>query len=168
MTNENEVSNSILQIRVKRPLKEQNNNGIPDEEAADSVWADYKKSNKSIIVTSFAGQHKSSLVCMSCNKESVIFEPFFNLSLPIPSSKTQCSIMVRLTYFHLAVVHVVIRKYVVVTAVSRRNASNFTLNRNKSAVGLARSAKITREPLKKSTFGSCRRFWWSTSKGISR
>lgn len=83
---------------MKRPLKEQNNNGIPDEKAAELVWEDYLKSNRSIIVHLFAGQHKSSLLCTSCQKESVMFEPFFNLSLPIPPSKTHCNIRVRFLF----------------------------------------------------------------------
>ncbi|XP_057371532.1 ubiquitin carboxyl-terminal hydrolase 8-like [Daphnia carinata] len=83
----------LNEIRVKRPLKEQNNYGIPDEKAANMAWEDYSASNKSIIVTLFAGQQRSSLRCTTCLKESVTFEPFFNLSLPIPPSNTQCSIM---------------------------------------------------------------------------
>lgn len=83
----------LNEIRVKRPLKEQNNYYIPDEKAANMAWEDYSASNKSIIVTLFAGQQRSSLRCTTCSKESVTFEPFFNLSLPIPPSNTQCSIM---------------------------------------------------------------------------
>ncbi|EFX64527.1 hypothetical protein DAPPUDRAFT_66136, partial [Daphnia pulex] len=83
----------LNEIRVKRPLKEQNNYGIPDEKAAAMAWEDYTDSNKSVIVKLFAGQQRSCLRCAVCRKESVTFEPFFNLSLPIPPSNSQCSIM---------------------------------------------------------------------------
>lgn len=63
------------------------------------AWEDYTSSNKSIIVKLFGGQQRSSLQCFACNKESVTFEPFFNLSLPIPPSKNNCNIMVTLFSF---------------------------------------------------------------------
>jgi len=79
---------------VKAPLKEQNNYNIPDETAANMAWKDYNNSNKSVIVKLFGGQQRSSLQCSACGKESVTFEPFFNLSLPIPQSSNNCNIMV--------------------------------------------------------------------------
>jgi len=78
---------------VKAPLKEQNNYNIPDEKAASMAWKDYTNSNSSILVKIFGGQQRSSLQCFSCGKESVTFEPFFNLSLPIPQSNSNCNIM---------------------------------------------------------------------------
>lgn len=82
------------QVRVKKPLKEQNNKGIPLEEAAQMAWQDYTNSNKSIIVKLFGGQLRSTVQCLTCSEESVTFEPFFNLSLPIPQLRNNCSIMV--------------------------------------------------------------------------
>lgn len=83
----------LNEIRVKAPLKEQNNYNIPDETAANMAWKDYNNSNKSVIVKLFGGQQRSSLQCSACGKESVTFEPFFNLSLPIPQSSNNCNIM---------------------------------------------------------------------------
>ena len=88
------VLKMLFQQRIKEPLKEQNNYGIPDEKAAKMAWDDYVKSNQSIIVSVFGGQQRSSLKCMECGQESVTFEPFFNLSLPIPESAVECDLMV--------------------------------------------------------------------------
>jgi len=82
----------LNEISVKAPLKEQNNYDISDDRAARMAWDDYTNSNKSIVVKIFGGQQRSSLQCLSCRKESVTFEPFFNLSLPLPQSKNNCNI----------------------------------------------------------------------------
>lgn len=135
---------------MKRPLKEQNNYDIPDEKAANMAWEDYSNSNKSIIVTLFAGQQRSSLKCDACGKESVTFEPFFNLSLPIPS-KTQCNIMVSLFSVGLfRKTYLCARFYAYC-----RNASNCTRNQNSSPGRRAHSARIKKESKKPSTSGSC-------------
>jgi len=42
------------------------------------------------------GQYKSTVMCLKCEKKSVIFEPFVCLPLEIPSP-TRCSLAVRPT-----------------------------------------------------------------------
>ncbi|CAL8109144.1 unnamed protein product [Orchesella dallaii] len=76
----------------KTPLKEQKNDGLSDEVAASRTWEDYKKSNNSKISELFCGQQKSCVTCSSCSTQSVTFEPFFILSVPIPSSGKKCDI----------------------------------------------------------------------------
>ena len=51
---------------------------------AEEAWEDYQKRNNSIVVDLFHGQLKSTLLCPQCEKESIIFDPFCYLSLPIP------------------------------------------------------------------------------------
>ena len=71
-------------------------------EVAAESWRLHKKRNDSMIVDLFQGQFKSTLVCQECNKvvthrfswlkiysprslqESVTFDPFMSLSVPIP------------------------------------------------------------------------------------
>lgn len=143
------------------PLKEQNNHNIPDEKAADMAWTDYTSSNKSIIVQLFAGQQRSSLRCAACGAESVTFEPFFNLSLPIPQSRSQCNIMVGqsslLLTFKLVLLNTVSLLY--------RTALSCTPNLNRLAVGLVHSVSIRKGPAKPLTFGNCRPSLLSTSRG---
>lgn len=56
----------------------------PDQIVANESWENYKKRNDSIIVDTFHGLLKSTLVCPDCNLVSVTFDPFCYLSLPLP------------------------------------------------------------------------------------
>eukprot|EP00899_Mesostigma_viride_P022823 jgi/Mesvir1/3725/Mv15003-RA.2 len=58
--------------------------GRPDIVVAEEGWANHKARNDSVIVDTFLGQFKSTLVCPSCGKTSVTFDPFMYLSLPLP------------------------------------------------------------------------------------
>ncbi|KAJ5102541.1 hypothetical protein N7532_003070 [Penicillium argentinense] len=57
------------------------------EEFAAKTWHEYKVRNDSVIVDLFAGMYKSSLTCRNCDKTVINFEPFLNLTLPIPSKQ---------------------------------------------------------------------------------
>lgn len=56
----------------------------PDLIVANESWENYKKRNDSIIVDTFHGLLKSTLVCPDCKLVSVTFDPFCYLSLPLP------------------------------------------------------------------------------------
>jgi ubiquitin carboxyl-terminal hydrolase 4/11/15 len=58
--------------------------GQPDPQAAAEAWGRHKLRNNSIIVDLFHGQLKSTLVCPTCDKVSVTFDPLMYLSLPLP------------------------------------------------------------------------------------
>ena len=51
---------------------------------ADKCWEIYKKRNDSVITDLFAGMYKSTVVCPVCDKVSIIFDPFTNLTLQLP------------------------------------------------------------------------------------
>lgn len=53
------------------------------QEVATEAWSNYRKRNDSIIVDTFHGLLKSTLVCPECSKISVTFDPFCYLSLPL-------------------------------------------------------------------------------------
>ncbi|KAJ5908782.1 hypothetical protein N7495_001464 [Penicillium taxi] len=57
------------------------------EEFAAKSWTDYKARNDSVIIDLFAGMYKSTLTCPECDKVSIMFDPFSNLTLPIPVEK---------------------------------------------------------------------------------
>ena len=57
------------------------------QEVAKEAWVNYRKRNDSIIVDTFHGLLKSTLVCPECQKISVTFDPFCYLSLPLPIKK---------------------------------------------------------------------------------
>ena len=56
------------------------------ENRAARSWQRNLKTNSSIIVDLFQGQLRSTTKCKSCKGESVKFETFMHLSLPIPRS----------------------------------------------------------------------------------
>ncbi|KAJ9137299.1 Ubiquitin specific peptidase 11 [Pleurostoma richardsiae] len=53
-------------------------------EMAEKVWDITKKRNDSVIADLFTGMYKSTLVCPECGKVSITFDPFNNLTLPLP------------------------------------------------------------------------------------
>ncbi|XP_015120377.1 uncharacterized protein LOC107043396 isoform X1 [Diachasma alloeum] len=55
-----------------------------DEVEADKHWAKHLKSNRSVIIDTFQGQFKSTVVCAVCQHVSVTYEPFMYLSVPLP------------------------------------------------------------------------------------
>lgn len=56
-------------------------------ELAEICWDQHKKRNDSIIVDLFTGMYQSTLVCPTCSKKSVTFDPFNDLTLPLPVNK---------------------------------------------------------------------------------
>ena len=69
-------------------LEEQKDNEN-DFDASNRFWDLYKKRENSIIVDLFHGQFKSKIICSSCNKSSITYEPFIFLGLPIPQHQNQ-------------------------------------------------------------------------------
>ncbi|XP_052272033.1 uncharacterized protein LOC127872721 isoform X1 [Dreissena polymorpha] len=55
-----------------------------DVVAAEEAWQKYLNRNDSVIVDTFQGQFKSTVVCGECSQVSVTFEPFMYLSVPVP------------------------------------------------------------------------------------
>jgi len=53
-------------------------------ELAERHWDIYKKRNDSAVADLFAGLYKSTLVCPDCQKVSITFDPFMDLTLPLP------------------------------------------------------------------------------------
>ncbi|KAI1338019.1 hypothetical protein F5Y15DRAFT_407897 [Xylariaceae sp. FL0016] len=51
---------------------------------ADQVWDITRKRDDSVIADLFTGLYKSTLVCPTCGKISITFDPFNNLTLQLP------------------------------------------------------------------------------------
>lgn len=54
---------------------------------AEECWRLHKLRNDSVILDLFVGLYKSTLVCPECNLTSVTFDPFMDLTLPLPSNE---------------------------------------------------------------------------------
>jgi ubiquitin C-terminal hydrolase len=75
----------------KSPLKEISNDNLSP---ADQAWEKFRRCNESLIRSLLYGQQKSTVRCCKCGEESVTFEAFSDLSLPLPSSSNKCSLAV--------------------------------------------------------------------------
>lgn len=71
-------------------------NGRPDSEVADEAWKHHLERDHSIITDLFYGQLKSKVTCQTCGHDSVRFDAFNLLSLPLPmeESCTLCEVLV--------------------------------------------------------------------------
>ncbi|XP_028166705.1 ubiquitin carboxyl-terminal hydrolase 32-like, partial [Ostrinia furnacalis] len=58
--------------------------GRPDQVVAAESWAAYTARNQSILTELFCGQLKSRVRCVTCSRDSVRFDSFNMLSLPLP------------------------------------------------------------------------------------
>eukprot|EP00095_Tigriopus_kingsejongensis_P003504 maker-scaffold373_size192110-snap-gene-0.35 protein:Tk03504 transcript:maker-scaffold373_size192110-snap-gene-0.35-mRNA-1 annotation:"ubiquitin carboxyl-terminal hydrolase 17-like isoform x2" len=78
--------------------QDENNNPIktyarddPEEPGLSAIetgrrwWSQYLKRDDSLVSDLFMGQFRSTLKCTVCSHESVTFEPFWLISVPIPS-----------------------------------------------------------------------------------
>uniref|UniRef100_A0A5F8GP43 Ubiquitin carboxyl-terminal hydrolase n=1 Tax=Monodelphis domestica TaxID=13616 RepID=A0A5F8GP43_MONDO len=77
----------LNRVKKKEYVELRDAAGRPDQEVADEAWRNHKRRNDSVIVDTFHGLFKSTLVCPECGKVSVTFDPFCYLSVPLPVSK---------------------------------------------------------------------------------
>ncbi len=75
----------LNQVKNKPPTKAVESKGRPDEIVAAEAWAVHQLRNQSVIVDRFQGQLKSTLVCPTCARVSITFDPFMFLSVPLPT-----------------------------------------------------------------------------------
>ena len=65
------------------PIEEQKSNES-DKEASERYWNCHIRRENSIIIDLFHGQFKNIIKCSNCRYEEKNYEPFINISLPIP------------------------------------------------------------------------------------
>lgn len=83
----------VNRVTVKpKPITEDIDDDLDDNQKAMESWKRYLRYDDSKIVDMFVGQLKSSLQCSVCGHCSVTFDPFWDLSLPIPSKSGQVRI----------------------------------------------------------------------------
>lgn len=57
------------------------------EGLAATCWNQHKQRNDLVITDLFTGMYKSTLVCPECSKTSITFDPFNDVTLPLPVNK---------------------------------------------------------------------------------
>jgi hypothetical protein len=76
-------------VKKKPYVEAKDADGRPDQVVADESWDMFKARNKSKIVDLFYGQYKSKLVCPKCQRDSITFDPFVYLSVPLPRAECE-------------------------------------------------------------------------------
>ncbi|XP_018083271.1 ubiquitin carboxyl-terminal hydrolase 2 isoform X2 [Xenopus laevis] len=77
------LHNEVNRVTVKPRPSSQDLDHMPDSEKGKQMWKRYLEREDSRIVELFVGQLKSSLTCTECGYCSTVFDPFWDLSLPI-------------------------------------------------------------------------------------
>ncbi|CAH0549356.1 unnamed protein product [Brassicogethes aeneus] len=78
--------------RVKekpKPILTDIDETLSDNQKSAEAWGRYLRMENSLILDLFVGQLKSTLKCTHCGHCSVTFDPFWDLSLPIPTRTGQ-------------------------------------------------------------------------------
>ncbi|XP_071783636.1 ubiquitin carboxyl-terminal hydrolase 19 isoform X2 [Centroberyx gerrardi] len=77
----------LNRIQNKPYTETVDSDGRLDEVVAEEAWQRHKMRNDSFIVDLFQGQFKSKLVCPTCSKVSITFDPFLYLPVPLPQKQ---------------------------------------------------------------------------------
>ncbi|XP_056897311.1 ubiquitin carboxyl-terminal hydrolase 11 isoform X2 [Takifugu flavidus] len=77
----------LNRVKNKEYIELRDADGRADQEVAKEAWRNHRRRNDSVIVDTFHGLFKSTLICPECQKISVTFDPFCYLSVPLPVSK---------------------------------------------------------------------------------
>ncbi|EFB23400.1 hypothetical protein PANDA_001954, partial [Ailuropoda melanoleuca] len=77
------LHNEVNRVTVRPKSNPENLDHLPDDEKGRQMWRKYLEREDSRIGDLFVGQLKSSLTCTDCGYCSTVFDPFWDLSLPI-------------------------------------------------------------------------------------
>uniref|UniRef100_A0A8C7J686 Ubiquitin carboxyl-terminal hydrolase n=1 Tax=Oncorhynchus kisutch TaxID=8019 RepID=A0A8C7J686_ONCKI len=77
------LHNEVNRVTVRPRGSSEDFDHLPDREKGDRMWSKYLEREDSKVVDLFVGQLKSSLTCSTCGYCSTVFDPFWDLSLPI-------------------------------------------------------------------------------------
>ncbi|XP_041030305.1 ubiquitin carboxyl-terminal hydrolase 2-like isoform X2 [Carcharodon carcharias] len=77
------LHNEVNRVSVRSKATADDLDHLLDDEKGRRMWKKYLEREDSRIVDHFVGQLKSSLTCSECGYCSTVFDPFWDLSLPI-------------------------------------------------------------------------------------
>ncbi|MGH0149930.1 UNVERIFIED_CONTAM: hypothetical protein FKN15_016267 [Acipenser sinensis] len=77
------LHNEVNRVTVRPRAIMEDFDHLPDDEKGKRMWKKYLEREDSRVVDLFVGQLKSSLTCSECGYCSTVFDPFWDLSLPI-------------------------------------------------------------------------------------
>uniref|UniRef100_UPI00398E4011 ubiquitin carboxyl-terminal hydrolase 2-like isoform X1 n=2 Tax=Pristiophorus japonicus TaxID=55135 RepID=UPI00398E4011 len=77
------LHNEVNRVSIRNKVVAEDLDHLLDDEKGRRMWRKYLEREDSRIVDHFVGQLKSSLTCSECGYCSTVFDPFWDLSLPI-------------------------------------------------------------------------------------
>ncbi|XP_035513216.1 ubiquitin carboxyl-terminal hydrolase 19 isoform X2 [Morone saxatilis] len=134
----------LNRIQNKPYTETVDSDGRLDEVVAEEAWQRHKMRNDSFIVDLFQGQFKSKLVCPTCSKVSITFDPFLYLPVPLPQKQKVLSV-----FFFAKEPHKKPIKFLV--SVSKENSSTAEVLES-----ISRSVRIKPENLRLAEVGKNR------------
>ncbi|XP_008316498.1 ubiquitin carboxyl-terminal hydrolase 19 isoform X4 [Cynoglossus semilaevis] len=134
----------LNRIQNKPYTETVDSDGRLDEVVAEEAWQRHKMRNDSFIVDLFQGQFKSKLVCPTCSKVSITFDPFLYLPVPLPQKQKVLSV-----YYFAKEPHKKPIKFLV--SVSKENSSTAEVLES-----ISRSARVKPENLRLAEVGKNR------------
>lgn len=87
------LHNEVNRVMVKPKAPVEDFDHLSDDEKSKRMWNKYLESEDSKVVDLFVGQLKSTLTCSECGYCSTVFDPFWDLSLPIVKTSGEVSLM---------------------------------------------------------------------------
>jgi ubiquitin carboxyl-terminal hydrolase 8 len=83
----------LNRVKTKPYVEELEGFGMEDQKAAIESWRKHLLRHDSIVVDHFQGMHRSHLTCPQCSRESIKFDVYSSISLPLPTQKNMGTIM---------------------------------------------------------------------------
>ncbi|KAM6907506.1 ubiquitin carboxyl-terminal hydrolase 2 isoform 2-T2 [Xenentodon cancila] len=77
------LHNEVNRVTIRPKVSAEDFDHLSDDEKGKRMWNVYLEREDSKVVDLFVGQLKSSLTCTVCGFRSTVFDPFWDLSIPI-------------------------------------------------------------------------------------
>ncbi|XP_041656532.1 ubiquitin carboxyl-terminal hydrolase 2-like [Cheilinus undulatus] len=77
------LHNEVNRVTVRPKVSVEDFDHLCDEEKGKKMWNMYLEREDSKVVDLFVGQLKSSVTCTVCGFRSTVFDPFWDLSIPV-------------------------------------------------------------------------------------
>ena len=85
----------LNRVKIKPYVEDLEGFGMPDEKAAIESWRKHLLRHDSIVVDRCQGMHRSHLTCPRCGRESIKFDVYSSISLPLAAKKDHSVIQLK-------------------------------------------------------------------------
>uniref|UniRef100_A0A667YTH5 Ubiquitin carboxyl-terminal hydrolase 2 n=1 Tax=Myripristis murdjan TaxID=586833 RepID=A0A667YTH5_9TELE len=83
------LHNEVNRVTVRPKASAEDFDHLSDDEKGKRMWNKYLEREDSKVVDLFVGQLKSTLTCTECGFCSTVFDPFWDLSVPIAQKSSE-------------------------------------------------------------------------------